>query len=128
MVHRAISGSIERFISVLIEHYAGAFPFWLAPEQVRIATVTDDHAVKAKQVLAELVEAGIRAKLDDSNEKVGKKIRSAATAKVPWTIVIGQKEMDGGDFTVNVFGQEEDLMIPSAELIDRAQQSSKLPL
>ncbi len=127
MVHRAISGSIERFISVLIEHYAGVFPFWLAPEQVRIATVSDDHIEFAKKILAELVEADIRAKLDDSSEKVGRKIRNAATAKVPWTIVIGQKEADGGDFTVNVFGQEEDRVIGARELVEVAKRESCFP-
>jgi threonyl-tRNA synthetase len=127
MVHRAISGSLERFTAVLIEHYAGAFPFWIAPVQVRLATVSDEFVPFAKELQAKLAQADIRADLDDSNEKVGKKIRNAATHKIPWTIVIGQKEVEGGDFKVNVFGQEEDLMIPPAELLDRAKQESQFP-
>ena len=127
MVHRAISGSIERFISVLIEHYSGAFPFWLSPEQIRMATVNEEHVEAAKKILFELTEVGVRATLDSSNEKVGKKIRSAAMSKIPWTIVIGQKEVDGGDFKVNVFGQDEDRVIKASELIETAKQESQFP-
>ncbi len=127
MVHRAISGSLERFTAVLIEHYAGAFPFWIAPVQIRLATVSDEFIPFAKELQSKLLVADIRVGLDDSNEKVGKKIRNAATHKIPWTIVIGQKEVEGGDFKVNVFGQEEDLMIPVAELLDRAKQASQFP-
>ena len=128
MIHRAILGSVERFMGVLIEHYAGAFPFWLAPAQIRIATVSETFIPFASTILDQLYEAGIRAELDDSNEKVGKKIRDAATMKIPWTIVIGQKEVDGGDFKVNVFGQTEDVMIPASELVVRALSESKFPI
>lgn len=128
MIHRAILGSVERFLGVLIEHYAGAFPFWLAPAQVRIATVSEAFIPFATTILDQLTDAGIRAELDDSNEKVGKKIREAATMKVPWTIVIGQKEVDGGDFKVNVFGQTEDDMIAASELVAKAVEASKFPL
>ncbi|MBI5369703.1 threonine--tRNA ligase [Candidatus Uhrbacteria bacterium] len=127
MIHRAISGSIERFISVLIEHYEGAFPFWLAPVQVRIATVSDEGLAFARARKAELEQAGVRVELDDSNEKVGKKIRDSAMSKIPWTIVVGQKEMEGGAFKVNVFGQEEDLIIEQKELVQKAVESSQFP-
>lgn len=127
MIHRAISGSIERFISVLIEHYEGAFPFWLAPVQVRLATVSDEFVPYAHKILAELVEADIRAALDDSSEKVGKKIRDSALMKIPWTIVIGKKEAEGDTLKINVFGQEEDLLIPQAQLLERAQEASQFP-
>jgi len=128
MIHRAILGSVERFMGVLIEHYAGAFPFWLAPAQVRVATVSEAFIPFATTILDQLTDAGIRAELDDSNEKVGKKIRDAATMKVPWTIVIGQKEVDGGDFKVNVFGQTEDVMIAASELVAKAVEASKFPI
>ncbi|MBI4435239.1 threonine--tRNA ligase [Candidatus Uhrbacteria bacterium] len=127
MVHRAISGSLERFTAVLIEHYAGAFPFWIAPVQLRLATVSDEFVPFAKTLQAKLAEADIRVDLDDSNEKVGKKIRNSATHKIPWTIVIGAKEVEGGDFKVNVFGQDEDLIIPAVELVDRALRASQFP-
>lgn len=127
MVHRAILGSLERFIGVMIEHFAGAFPMWLAPEQIRVATVAEDFVPFAKDLVAKLADAGLRVQLDDSNEKVGKKIREAATQKVPWTIVVGSKEVEGVNFKVNVFGQEEDAIIPQDELIDRAIAASQLP-
>jgi threonyl-tRNA synthetase len=127
MIHAAIMGSIERFLSILIEHVAGAFPFWLAPEQIRVATVGDDFTPFATEIVKSLKDAGIRAELDASNEKVGKKIRNAATSKIPWTIVVGQKELDGGDFNVNVFGSEEDLIISQKSLVKEAQEASELP-
>jgi threonyl-tRNA synthetase len=128
MVHRAISGSLERFIAVLIEHYAGAFPFWLSPVQIRLATVSGDYVGFAKRVLSELADVGLRVELDDSDEKVGKKVRDAATMKIPWTIVIGSKEAEGGDYKINVFGQEDDLVIAAQELVARAVEESKFPL
>lgn len=128
MVHRAILGSVERFIGIMIEHYAGAFPFWLAPEQVRLATVADAFVPFAKELKDKLTDAGVRVMLDDSGEKLGKKIREAATSKVPWTIVIGEKEVGGGDFQVKVFGSEASLVIPQAELASRIQEESKLPV
>lgn len=127
MIHRAISGSIERFISVLIEHYEGAFPFWLAPVQLRLATVSEEFVPFAKKFLAQLVEANVRAEIDDSNEKVGKKIRAAAMMKVPWTIVIGKKEVEGSAFTVNVFGQEEDVVIEQNDLVRESLVSGRFP-
>jgi threonyl-tRNA synthetase len=99
MIHRAILGSFERFIMLLIEHYAGNFPVWLAPEQVRLATVNDDAAVleKAESMRVALKKASVRVELDTSAESVGKKIRAASMAKVPYTIVIGEKEASGSD-------------------------------
>jgi threonyl-tRNA synthetase len=98
IIHRAILGSFERFIMLLIEHFAGRFPLWLSPEQLRITTLNDDKSViaKAKEILAQAKEKGIRAELDDSNESVGKKIRAAEIMKVPYTIVIGGKEVESG--------------------------------
>ena len=125
MIHRAILGSIERFIGVMIEHFAGAFPMWLAPEQIRLATVSDDYIPFAKELKAKLDEAGLRAQLDDSGEKVGKKIRNAAIEKVPWTIVIGEKEVGGEDLQIKVFGSEEVLVIKQADLIAEAQKASR---
>jgi len=126
VIHRAILGSVERFLGILIEHFAGAFPLWLAPVQVRLSTVSEDHLPFARKLHEELVHAGIRAEIDDSNEKVGKKIRNAAMMKIPWTIVVGAKEVEGGDFKVNVFGSEEDLVIPQKDLIATVKEKSAL--
>ena len=100
---------------------------WLAPEQVRLATVADDYIPFAKELKKKLADAGVRVHLDDSPEKVGKKIREAAVAKVPWTIVLGEKEVAGGDFQIKVHGQEDTLVIPQDDLLHRIIDSSKIP-
>lgn len=98
MIHKALLGSFERFLSVYLEHTNGHFPLWLAPEQLRVATLNDEETVvkMAKDVVADAKEAGIRAELDDSSESVGKKIRDAELMKVPYTVVIGGKEVESG--------------------------------
>ncbi len=101
VVHRAILGSLERFIGVLIEHYAGAFPLWLAPEQCRVLPVSEDrHADAASNVLTELRQAGFRAHVDWSNNKLGKKIREATLSKVPYLLVVGDREAEAGTVAV----------------------------
>ncbi len=127
MVHRAISGSIERFISVLIEHYAGAFPFWLAPVQIRLATVSDECVPYAQQLKHTLLKHDLRVELDDSSEKVGKKIRDSSMMKIPWTVVIGKKEVEGGSIVVKVFGQEEDFVIEQTNFLQSALTASQFP-
>ncbi len=105
MIHRALMGSLERFFGCLIEHYAGAFPNWLAPVQVRILTITDDHIKYAEEIAAFLKKDGIRVELDSRNEKVGFKIREAQTSKIPYMLVIGEKEIN--DKTVAVRKRKE---------------------
>ena len=94
MLHRVIVGSIERFIGVLIEHYAGSFPLWLSPVQATILNVTDNQAAYAQQVFEQLRNAGVRVELDLRNEKLGFKIREAQMAKIPYMLVIGDREME----------------------------------
>ena len=106
MVHRVVFGSIERFIGILIEHYAGAFPVWLAPEQVRMIPIGETHREYAKEVADKLDAAGIRVTVDDRNEKMGYKIRQAQLEKVPYMLVVGAKEMEDG--TVSVRARHED--------------------
>ena len=91
-IHRAIYGSLERFIGILTEHYGGAFPFWLAPVQVRIIPVGEGHRAAAEEIGRTLREAGYRVDVDDRDETVGKRIRDAELEKVPKTIVYGDKE------------------------------------
>ncbi len=99
MIHCAVMGSIERFMTVMIEHTAGRFPVWLAPEQVRLITVNqEDATVKFAGDLAEKAKKlGLRVEVDNSNESVGKKIRDAEMMKVPYTVVIGEKEIASGE-------------------------------
>jgi threonyl-tRNA synthetase len=95
LIHRAIYGSFERFIAILIEHFAGNFPVWLAPIQARIITVSDRHLPWAREAFEKLQARGLRVELDESNEKLGAKIRDAQLAKVPYTLVVGDKEVEG---------------------------------
>ncbi len=100
MIHRALFGSVERFFGVLTEHYAGAFPLWLAPEQVRLAPVADRHVEPANDLAARLRSEGLRPFVDVSKESVGKKIRAAQLMKAPYTLVIGDRELESGSYTV----------------------------
>jgi threonyl-tRNA synthetase len=104
MIHKAILGSIERFLSVYIEHTAGKFPVWVAPEQIRLITVNQEDATVqfAQTILEQAKELQLRLSVDNSNESVGKKIRAAEIAKVPYTVVIGQKEIEGGEVVPRV--------------------------
>lgn len=94
MLHRVIFGSIERFIGILIEHYAGAFPTWLAPVQVRLLPISDNHIEYAKKVINELEKLGIRVEIDERQEKIGYKIREAQLQKIPYMLIIGDKEVE----------------------------------
>ncbi|ACC98121.1 Threonyl-tRNA synthetase [Elusimicrobium minutum Pei191] len=102
MVHRALLGSIERFLGVLIEHYAGLFPLWLAPVQVKLLTLTDDQFDFAKDVVKQMKLAGLRAELDSRPEKLGLKIREAHVEKIPYSIVIGAKEAENKTLTLRL--------------------------
>lgn len=93
MIHRALMGSLERFFGILIEHYAGAFPIWLAPVQVIILTIAERHSEYARSLLAQFLAAGIRTEVDIENEKIGYKIRNATISKIPFLIIVGDKEM-----------------------------------
>jgi threonyl-tRNA synthetase len=106
MIHAAIMGSIERFLSILIEHHAGAFPLWLSPVQVQIIPVTTKHNAVGKKLTKLLAESGIRATLDDANESVGYKIRRAEKQKVPYMIVVGDKEKSLTKLAIRVRGKK----------------------
>ena len=100
MLHRAVLGSFERFIGILIEHYEGAFPVWLAPRQAVVVNITDKQSDYARQVAAQLQEAGYRVETDLRNEKIGFKIRELEMGKVPYVVVVGDKEMESGSVSV----------------------------
>jgi threonyl-tRNA synthetase len=121
MIHRVILGALERFIGVLIEHYAGAFPTWLAPVQAVVMTVTDRGAAYAEEVLVRLKGAGIRAEGDFRNEKLGLKVREAQLQKIPYMLIVGDKEVEERGITPRLrSGQNLPLMSPEAfvELIE----------
>ena len=105
MIHRVAYGSLERFIGILIEHFAGAFPAWLAPVQVKILPITDRHMEYAKKVAKEMWNQDIRVAVDERNEKIGYKIREAQMQKIPYVLVVGDKEMENGTVAVRKWGE-----------------------
>jgi threonyl-tRNA synthetase len=117
MVHRALLGSMERFLGVLIEHYGGAFPVWLAPVQARVLPVADRHHAYAKNVCDRLKASGLRGEADARNEKIGFKIRDAEVQKIPYILVVGDKEMTAGTVSVRQRGGQDRGVMPLADLV-----------
>jgi threonyl-tRNA synthetase len=117
VIHRAIFGSYERFIAVLTEHFAGAFPSWLAPVQARVLPISERHLEYAKSVHARLRAARFRAGLDDRNEKLGYRIREAQIHKVPYTLVVGQREAQEGTASVRTRGSDESVVLPVDQIL-----------
>ena len=118
MLHRVIYGSIERFIGILIEHYAGAFPTWLSPVQVNIIPVNNEyHLEYAREVMNLLLGNEIRCKLDDRDEKLGYKIRESQTKKIPYTLVLGDKEKDSNLITYRKYGHQESVTVSKEEFV-----------
>ena len=119
MLHRVIYGSIERFIGILIEHYAGAFPLWLSPVQINVIPVNNEyHLEYANKVVDELRSKGFRVELDARDEKMGYKIRESQTKKIPYTLVLGNNERDNNTITYRMFGKENSTTIERNEFID----------
>ena len=125
MIHRVVYGSIERFMGILIEHFAGAFPVWLAPEQVRILPITDRANDYGSKILDQLKALGIRASLDDRNEKVGYKIREAASMKIPYQIIVGDEEVANETISIRGRGNENKSGLKLAEFVERLLQEIK---
>lgn len=123
MLHRVVFGSIERFIGILIENYGGAFPTWLAPVQVKLLPVNlSRHLEYAKQIEKELKDLDVRVEIDDSNEKLGYKIRNAQVEKIPYSIVIGDKEVENSSLTYRVYGQKDQITVSKEEFEELIQK------
>jgi threonyl-tRNA synthetase len=120
MLHRAILGSLERFIGILIENHAGAFPTWLAPVQVVVANITESQSAYVHDVVAQLKALGIRAEADTRNEKINYKIREHSLQKIPYQLVVGDKEKDSAAVAVRLRGEDLGAM-PVVDLIARIQ-------
>ncbi len=123
MVHRTVLGSMERFVGGLIEHYTGAFPVWLAPVQVKVIPIADRHNDYARQVLGKLREAGFRAELDDTADRMNAKVRKAQLEKVPYMLVMGDKEAEAGTVSVRLRSEENLGPRPLDEFIAMAHQA-----
>src|SRR6266436_499662 len=122
MVHRALFGSVERFFGILIEHYAGAFPVWLSPVQVAMIPISERHAEYANKVAAQLKAVGVRVDVDARNEKMNAKIREHAMQKVPFLLVVGDKEAEAGKVNVRTRGKEKTEDMPAAEFVEKIKQ------
>ena len=126
MLHRVIYGSIERFIGILIEHYAGAFPLWLTPVQVNIIPVNNeyhlDYSNKLKQILE---ENNIRVNLDDRNEKLSYKMRESQTKKIPLTLIIGDNEVNEKTVSYRVFGSKDTTTLSIDEFVQKINDAIK---
>jgi threonyl-tRNA synthetase len=121
VLHRAVTGSTERFLAVLIEHYAGVFPVWLSPVQARLIPIADRHIAYAQDVLKQLKAAGLRAEIDESNDRMQAKIRNAQMQKIPYMLVIGDKEQQAGAVAVRLRSGEDLKAKPLAEFISMAK-------
>jgi threonyl-tRNA synthetase len=117
MLHRAILGSLERFIGMMIEHYAGKMPLWLSPTQVVVATIVSDADAYAEKLVQQLKDAGIRAELDVRNEKINYKVREHSTQKVPVMLVVGKREAEEGTVSVRRLGSEGQKVVPAMDAI-----------
>ncbi len=128
MIHRAMYGSLERFLGILIEHYAGAFPTWLAPVQARILTISDEQVPFAKEVFEKLQNAGIRVELDTRVEKIGYKIREAnGDQKIPVQLIIGKNEAANNEVNMRRFGSQESKNVSVDEILNILVEESKVP-
>jgi len=126
VIHRAVSGSFERFIAILIEHFAGAFPVWLAPEQVRVLPISDAQAEGARAVVADLRAAGIRATIDDTNETLNYRIRHGEVQKVPYMAVVGGREIESKSVAVRVRGAgNKQTVMPVAEFLAKVVEENR---
>ena len=122
MVHRALFGSVERFFGVLIEHYAGAFPVWLSPVQAVMIPIAERHVDYANKVGEQLKAAGVRIHVDARNEKMNAKIREHALQKVPFLLVVGDKEAEAGKVNVRTRGKEKTDDMSSAEFVEKIKK------
>jgi threonyl-tRNA synthetase len=128
MLHRAILGSFERFIGVLIEHFAGRFPLWLAPTQIVVATITSDADDYAQEVVAKLEAAGLRAVADIRNEKINYKVREHSLAKVPVMLVLGKREAQEKAVTIRRLGQEKQEVLALDQAVDTLKSEAAPPV
>ena len=124
VIHRAILGSTERFLGIMIEHFGGAFPVWLSPVQVHLLPVSAKHVDGARQIAAELQSNGIRVAIDEADETVGKKVRNAVGQKTPYILVVGDKELGGEEWMIRVRGQEEQIKMSKEDFIAKVRKET----
>jgi threonyl-tRNA synthetase len=122
IIHRAIYGSIERFLGIILEHFKGHFPFWLAPVQIRVLMISKGQDAYAREVLQALLGQGLRVELDESGDQISAQIRRAQVEKIPWMVVIGQKEVDQKTVTLRHTDGKQEFGLSLDVLIERARE------
>ena len=122
MIHAAIMGSIDRFLSIVIEHFAGAFPTWLAPVQVQLLPVGENHLTHCRQLVEQFTQAGLRVELDDANETIGNKVRQAAKQHVPYIVVVGDKEIEQNLLAVRLRGSKDTVPYSPEQFVSYVQE------
>jgi threonyl-tRNA synthetase len=127
MLHRAILGSLERFYGVYLEHTGGAFPTWLAPVQAVILPVTDRAMEHAEKLQSRLFDAGVRVEIDRRNEKIGKKIAESQTQKIPYSLVVGDREVEQGGASVRLYGSKDTSYVSADELVTMIGTDAEIP-
>lgn len=125
MLHRVVYGSLERFFGILIEHFAGAFPLWLAPTQIQIVPVAEKFNDYASKIKSQMVAAGLRTRIDDSDDSFSKKIRNAELMKVPYMVIVGEKEESDNSVSVRIYKTKEQLTMSVQEFIDERVREYK---
>ena len=128
VVHRALYGSFERFIGIMIEHFAGAFPTWLAPEQVRVMSISEKYVDYANEVVELLKKAGVRAEPDNADAKIGAKIRGAQLEKIPYMLICGEKEQETRTVSVRNRSEGDVGSQPLDEFIGQVAKEAKIKL
>jgi threonyl-tRNA synthetase len=117
VIHRALLGSLERFVGVYLEHVGGAFPFWLAPEQAIVIPIGENHLEAARKLSRDLTIKGYRVRVDDRNESMGKKTREAQTSKTPFMLVLGDNEVNEGTVSVRKYGEMKSDVLARTDLL-----------
>jgi threonyl-tRNA synthetase len=125
MLHRVVYGSLERFFGILIEHFAGAFPLWLAPTQIQIVPVAEKFNDYAATLKSQMIAAGLRTHIDDSDDSFSKKIRNAELLKIPYMVIVGEKEESDKTVSVRVYKTKEQLTMSVQEFIDERVKEYK---
>jgi threonyl-tRNA synthetase len=125
MIHRAPFGSMERFVAVLLEHTAGNFPLWLTPDQVTILPISEKYQAYAEKVLASLAEADIRANIDDRSEKTGRKIRDAEMKKIPFMLIVGEKEELDNSVSIRKHGEGDQGVMSILDFVNKINEEIK---
>ena len=125
MIHRAIYGSLERFFGILLEHFKGHLPFWLSPVQIKVLTITDDQKSYAENVVKQLKSHGIRAEMDEGSDQISGKIKTAQLDKIPWMLVIGNKEVENNTVTLRDHTGKQEFGLSLETIIKRALEQEK---